>query len=114
MTSFRADPALTAPQWPEDVLEQFLFDHGDNGAFVNGYGGIDLRDVTGRLETIQAADFHGMPTGASDVGCIEGYAENRARWVAVRPPEVGRHWEERGTWLRPPLLIDRRLLGSSE
>lgn len=25
-------------------------------------------------------------------------------------PEVGRHWEENGTWLRPPILIVRRLL----
>ncbi|MFF8281059.1 hypothetical protein ACF05T_34260 [Streptomyces lateritius] len=32
----------------------------------------------------------------------------------MRPPEVGRHWEEHGTWLRPPLLIDRRLLAPAD
>ncbi|MGR8007511.1 hypothetical protein [Streptomyces hypolithicus] len=106
---FRADPALAALQWPDDVQEQFLFDHGDNGAFVHDYADIDLRDVTWRLETIPAADFHGMPTGASDACCIESFAKNPVHWVAVRPPEIGRHWEEHGTWLRPPLLIDRRL-----
>ncbi|MFE1408347.1 hypothetical protein ACFW5D_33020 [Streptomyces sp. NPDC058770] len=32
---FRADPALAALQWPNDVLRDFLFDHGDNGHFVD-------------------------------------------------------------------------------
>ncbi|MFE6946037.1 hypothetical protein [Streptomyces chartreusis] len=54
-----------------------------------------------------------MPTGESDASCIERYAENPVHWVAVRPRQVGRHWEEHGTWLRPPLLIDRRFLDPS-
>ncbi|GGY35056.1 hypothetical protein [Streptomyces djakartensis] len=29
-----------------------------------------------------------MPTGASDAGCIESYAENPVHWVTVRRPEV--------------------------
>ncbi|MFD4756414.1 hypothetical protein [Streptomyces sp. NPDC058426] len=110
---FRADPAMASLQWPDDVLEQFLYDHGDNTPFVTDYGSIDLHDLTWRLETIPAVDFHGMPTGASDTGCIEEYAENPVHWVKVRPQEIGRHWEEHGTWLRPPLLIDRRLLAPS-
>lgn len=55
-----------------------------------------------------------MPTGESDVGCIESYAADPVHWVKVRPPEVGRHWEDHGTWLRPPLLIDRRLLDPAD
>ncbi|GGY52640.1 hypothetical protein [Streptomyces djakartensis] len=54
---FRADPALASLHWPDDVLEQFLFDHGDNGAFVRDYGGIDLRQVRWQLETIPAAEL---------------------------------------------------------
>ncbi|KOV78396.1 MULTISPECIES: hypothetical protein [unclassified Streptomyces] len=111
---FRADPALASLHWPDDVLEQFLFDHGDNAAFVYDYGSINLHEVRWRLETIPAADFIGMPTGASDAGCIESYAENPVHWSKVRRPEVGRHWEEHGTWLRPPLLIDRRLLTTAD
>ncbi|MGW1362169.1 hypothetical protein ACWCQP_32725 [Streptomyces chartreusis] len=111
---FCVDSALACLPWPDDVLEQFLFDHGDNAAFLYDYGGIDLRDITWRLETIPAADFHTMPTGESDAGCIERYAENPVHWVTIRPPEVGRHWEEHGTWLRPPLLIDRRFLDRSD
>ncbi|MFG2866100.1 hypothetical protein [Streptomyces sioyaensis] len=111
---FRADPELASLEWPDDVLEQFLFDHGDNAPFVYDYGSIDLRDIAWRLETIPAADFNEMPTGASDAGCIEIYAENPVHWVTVRPPEIGRHWEKHGTWLRPPILIDRRLLALSD
>ncbi|MEU9850088.1 hypothetical protein [Streptomyces sp. NPDC047985] len=111
---FRADPALAALQWPNDVLRDFLFDHGDNGHFVDDYGDVDLCAITWKLETNPAADFVGMPTGASDAGCIESYAENPVHWVDVRRPEVGRHWEEHGTWLRPPLLIDRRLLDPAD
>lgn len=110
---FRADPALSTLQWPDDVLEQFLFDHGDNAAFVYDYGGVDLREITWELETIPAADFGEMPTGVSDAGCIESFAQNPEHWVKVRPAEVGRHWEEHGTWMRPPILIDRRLLEPS-
>lgn len=111
---FRSDPALAALHWPDDVLEQFLFEHGDNGAFVHDYGTIDLRHITWQLETIPAADFHTMPTGKTDAGCIESYAAHPVHWVAVRPPEISRHWEEHGTWLRPPLLIDRRLLDPAD
>ncbi|WP_229871866.1 hypothetical protein [Streptomyces longisporoflavus] len=51
-----------------------------------------------------------MPTGESDAGLIEHFAENPVYWASVKIPEVGRHWEEYGTWRRPLLLIDRRLL----
>ncbi|GGY52647.1 hypothetical protein GCM10010384_68070 [Streptomyces djakartensis] len=55
-----------------------------------------------------------MPTGASDAGCIESYAKNPGYWVERRPHKVGQHWEEHGTWLRPPILVARRLLDSSD
>jgi hypothetical protein len=104
---FRTDPAVAGLRWPDDVLEQFLYDHGGRPEFIDDYGGIDLRRITWRLETIPAADFRTMPTGTSEPDCIE----DRAKYlVSAYPLEVGRHWEEHGTWLRPPLLIDRRLL----
>ncbi|MGN5631035.1 hypothetical protein [Streptomyces sp. AC154] len=111
---FRAAPALADLQWPNDVLRDFLFDHGDNGHFVDDYGDVDLCAITWKLETIPAAAFPIMPTGESDVGCVESYAADPVHWVKVRPPEVGRYWEEHGTWLRPPLLIDRRLLDPAD
>ncbi|MFF0386903.1 hypothetical protein [Streptomyces sp. NPDC004286] len=108
---FRADHAMAPLRgWPDDVVQQFLFDHGDNAAFVRDYGGVDLCTVTWELEAIPVADFVEMPTGNSDAGCIEHYAEDPEWWISVRPPQIGRHWEEHGTWLRPPILIDRCLL----
>ncbi|MFC7220366.1 hypothetical protein ACFQLX_19680 [Streptomyces polyrhachis] len=32
----------------------------------------------------------------------------------MRPPDIGRHWEAHGTWMRPPLLIDQRLLNPAD
>ncbi|MFF2167629.1 hypothetical protein ACFVWP_44300 [Streptomyces sp. NPDC058175] len=112
---FRADPVLAGLQWPDDVLRDFLFEHGDHSPFVDDYGHLDLSAITWTLETIPTADFYTMPTGESEAGLIEHFAQHPVYWVTVRPPGVGRHWEEHGTWLRPPLLIDRRLLnlGSS-
>ncbi|WP_327321104.1 hypothetical protein OG735_00235 [Streptomyces sp. NBC_01210] len=110
---FRADPALTPLRWPDDVLEQFLYDHGANTDFARDYGDIALEGITWRLDTIPTADFNDMPTGASEADCIEYLVENPVHWVKVRPAEVGHHWEERGTWMRPPILIDRRLLAPS-
>ncbi len=81
---------------------------------MDDYGDVDLCAITWTLETIPAAAFPTMPTGESDAGCIESYAADPVYWVKVRPPEVGRHWEEHGTWLRPPLLIDRRLLDQAD
>ncbi|MGW2282651.1 hypothetical protein [Streptomyces sp. NPDC001770] len=46
---------MAALRWPGDVLEQFLFEHGDNTAFIDDYNSIDLRDSTWQLETIPAA-----------------------------------------------------------
>ncbi|MEU2179804.1 hypothetical protein [Streptomyces thermolilacinus] len=44
---FRADPALAALlHWPDDVLRDFLFDHGDNGHFLDDYGDVDLCAIT--------------------------------------------------------------------
>ncbi|MFE2601072.1 hypothetical protein ACFXCZ_32060 [Streptomyces sp. NPDC059396] len=92
-------------------MRDFLYEHGDY--FVDDYGDAELCDVTWKLETIPAADFHTMPTGQSEAGLIEHFAENPVYWAARKLPEVGRHWEEHGTWLRPPILIDRHLLEPS-
>ncbi|MFZ4268986.1 hypothetical protein [Streptomyces arboris] len=105
---FRADPALAPLQWPDDVVEQFLFDHGAH--FLADYSDLELCNVTWQLEPIPAGDFCTMPTGESDAGCIEHFAENPVHWVKVRPPQAGRYWAEHGTWLQAPLLLDRSLL----
>jgi hypothetical protein len=110
----RAAPALAALQWPDDVLRDFICEHGDHGPFADDYGHLDLSAITWTLETIPTVDFHTMPTGESEAGLIEHFAQHPVHWVKARRREVGRHWEENGTWLRAPLLIDRRLLNPAD
>ncbi|MEU8708638.1 hypothetical protein [Streptomyces sp. NPDC048565] len=105
---FRADPALAPLNWPDDVIEQFLFDHGAH--FLADYSDLDLCGITWQLESVPSGDFRIMPTGESDAGCIEEKAADPVLWVGQQPSDVGRHWEEHGTWLRAPLLVDRQLL----
>ncbi|MFI0242978.1 hypothetical protein [Streptomyces sp. NPDC016845] len=71
------------------------------------HGYLELSAITWTLQKIPTADFHTMPTGESEAGLIEHFAENPVHWVTVWPPQVGRQWEDHGTWLRTSLLIDR-------
>ncbi|MET9403343.1 hypothetical protein [Kitasatospora sp. NPDC002965] len=111
---FLADPMIAPLRWPDDVVEQWLYDHGDNGSFQRDYGHIDLAGILWSLEAVTAAELSEMPTGASDDGCIEEYAADPDHWVAVRQfgihEGVARQWAELGTWKRPPVLLDRRLV----
>uniref|UniRef100_UPI000516332D hypothetical protein n=1 Tax=Streptomyces sp. CNS654 TaxID=1506995 RepID=UPI000516332D len=88
---FRTDPALANLRWPDDVLRDFLFDHGDHGPFVDDYSHLELSAITWTLETIPTADFHTMPTGESEAGLIEHFAQHPVHWVTVRPPQVGQY-----------------------
>ncbi|MEV7123759.1 hypothetical protein [Kitasatospora griseola] len=118
LTRFCADPLVASLNWPKDVVEQFLYDHGDNAAFHADYGHLDLQGITWTLERTSTGELLRVPTGASDEGCIELYAEHPDHWVAVRSTgahqDVARFWEEQGTWKRPPILIDRRLLAPAQ
>lgn len=115
--SFRMNPAIASLQWPDDVVEQFLFDHGDNSGFLCDYGRIDLSRVRWDVEVLPVGDFCEMPTGASDAGCIEDFAANPDYWVGLRYEGihigVAECWETHGTWKRWPVLVDRRLLDLS-
>ncbi|MGK5555045.1 hypothetical protein ACSNOI_25845 [Actinomadura kijaniata] len=112
--SFRSDERISSLDWPDDVLEQFLYDHASYEPFLCDYGHIDLSAVVWTLDEIPVEEFMRMPTGASDGDCIEEFAAAPDHWVAVR--NAGVHvgvaecWERRGTWKRSPILIDRMLL----
>ena len=112
---FRANGLVQSLNWPDDVVEQLLYDHADNESFLCDYGHIELSHVTWDAELIPVIEFCDMPTGASDGDCIEGYAADSDHWVALRSEGihagVAACWAERGTWKRSPILIDRALLG---
>lgn len=111
---FRAHPMVSSLQWPDDVIEQFLYDHGNNDDFLCDYGDVELAHIKWDVEILAVEEFLDMPTGPSDRGCIEEFAENPGHWVRVRDRGihvgVAQCWEVHGTWKRWPILIERRLL----
>jgi hypothetical protein len=114
---FRANALVRSLRWPDDVVEQLLYDHADNDAFLLDYGNIDLSRVQWDVEIVPIGEFAEMPTGASDSGCVKEYATDPDHWVRVRNRGihvgVAQCWEAHGTWKRWPILIDRRLLDAS-
>lgn len=97
--------------WPDDVVEQWLYDHSGFGCFLVDYNGLDLTTIRWQDELVPAEQFLTMPTGPSEAGLIAEFAENPDHWSEVRRHQgVPQHWEMHGTWLRRPLLIDRTLL----
>lgn len=115
---FRTDALVSSLRWPDDVVEQLLYDHADNDAFLRDYGDIDLSRVQWDVEIVPLGKLVEMPTGASESGCIEEYAANPDHWVRVRNRGihmgVAQCWEAHGTWKRWPILIDRGLLDPPE
>jgi hypothetical protein len=114
LEEFSADPLIASLGWPDDVVEQWLYDHGDNAHFRRDYGSVDLSGIAWSVETITTDELNEMPTGASEHDLIEEFAANPDHWVALRNSGihegVPRYWEELGTWKRPPILLDRGLL----
>lgn len=111
---FRDHPVTIALQWPDDVLEQWLYDHADNASFLHDYRDVDLSRIRWDVETVSLKEFLEMPTGPSDRDCIDKFAENPSHWIGVRRDGihqgVARCWETHGTWKRWPVLIDRHLI----
>lgn len=112
--AFRRVAAVENLGWPDDVVEQWLYEHCDNGPFLDDYGSVDLAQLRWGLEALRASDIAAMPTGKSDGGVIDEYAANPDHWVSVRHSGVhagvAEMWEVHGTWKRWPLLIDRSVL----
>ena len=97
--------------WPDDVVEQWLYDHSGYGPFLIDYERVDLTSLTWREESIPIEKFLTMPTGDSEADLIDEFARNPEHWSEVRSSQgVPQHWESHGTWLRRPVLIDQALL----
>lgn len=107
---FRRNASVIALRWPDDVLEQWLYDH----SVLRDYGIVDLSAIGWEVEVIPLEKFIAIPTGPSDGDCVDQYASNPDHWISAR--RYGIHigvaqcWETHGTWKRWPILIDRLLL----
>lgn len=115
--AFLRHPKVLGLQWPADVLEQWLYDHADNGAFLQDYGDVDLSRIEWNVEAISTEELIRMPTGRSESTCIDEYAADPDHWVNVRRHGVHMGvalcWETHGTWKRWPILIERSLVDRS-
>ncbi|WP_353111550.1 hypothetical protein [Microbacterium sp.] len=104
--------------WPDDVIEQWLYDHADKASFGADYGRVDLSQITWEVEALPIDLLLKIQTGPSDDGAIEGYALAPDHWIDLRRQGVHRGvrlaWEVHGTWKRWPIIVDTGLLGSAE
>lgn len=93
--------------WPDNVVEQMLWDHGGTEHFLPDYGHLDLSQVVWGRESVPTTLLQRIPTGASDSGAIEDYERHPVYWAEKKGPAVVEAWDRNGTWLVPPLLISR-------
>lgn len=116
--NFCSDPTVDALGWPEDVVEQWLFDLAGHAPFHDDYADLGLNEVEWSVEIVATETLLSVPTGPSEAGCIETYAEDPDWWISVRNSGdhlgVAEAWRAHGTWKRWPLLLDRRLLGPED
>lgn len=111
--AFTTNPLVAALGWPDDVVEQWLWEHGRYDPFLSDYGHIDLSSIQWCDTAVSTAALLTVTTGASEHGLLEENARLHQHWVSVREPTVAEAWETTGTWLRRPVLIDRGLIDAS-
>ncbi len=111
---FRTSDAARTLAWPDDVLEQWLYDHSGHDPFLRDYGKVDLSCIRWNVEVITTDLFSTLETGPSEAGTVDYYAENPEYWIDQRQwgkdHWVRLMWEVHGTWKRWPLLIERSVL----
>jgi hypothetical protein len=103
---------------PEDVLEQFLGDHGIKHEFQQQYGELDLHGL--RWDLVQTAAKEIIACSAYP-GFQEWVQSCRKRtldvpktgWAGVHlAADAKKHWQTHRTWRRAPVFIRGELVGS--
>ncbi len=96
--------------WPDGVVKQWLYDHGDRPAFLRDYRFVDLSRIQWTLDDVHIRDLEQISTGPSEQDFLVDVATEHQYWLGRRPEGVRNAWEQVGTWLVPPVLISRELL----
>ena len=98
--------ALNLPM-PDDVLEQFIIDHGHNPAFLNRYEQLDLYSLSWSKEMIETARIVNCTSKFDSY--VQEIAERHAcassLESAIFHSDAGAYWAAHGTWLRPPVFL---------
>ena len=111
---YLALPQVASLHWPADVVERWLFDHAGNASFIEDYGHLDLAAIEWTRELVPAAQLVDMPTGASDAEFLASVVRLHRHYLGLRPQGIRDAWERHGTWLVPPILLSRQVLGEGE
>jgi len=109
--------ALELPM-PEDVLEQFVFDHGTKDDFQQQYGHMDLHAMRWDLLSIRGDEIlacsvyprfaEWMETAAGRTRVVPS-----AGWKDVLlPPGAAKNWQDHRTWMRGPVMLRGDLAGA--
>jgi hypothetical protein len=110
LADYLAIPQIARLDWPAEVIEQWLFDHGGNVSFLTDYGALDLSEIRWAQEEVPVEQLRDTITGQTDQEYLVTAARLHEHWVRVRGSRVQEAWRIRGTWLVPPILITRELL----
>lgn len=119
LREFLAHPLVMQLGWPDEVVEQWLFEHAGHPPFHADYGHLDLETLDWTLERLATPLLIKLQTGGSEAGAIESWAKHHRHAVRIRQASgsplymgIQEKWDEEGTWLRPPLLIEQSLVGN--
>ena len=63
---FLALPAIRRLAWPDEVVQQWLYDHGRHLEFLDDYANLDLSLIQWTLKDVAIDDLKTAPTGPSD------------------------------------------------
>jgi hypothetical protein len=104
---------------PDDVLEQFVFDHGTKDHVQRQYGHLDLHAIRWEQLALPAFEILACSVYTSFTDFVEAVADqtrivHAKGWADVcLSPWAANHWQRHGTWMRSPVLMRGELAGSA-
>jgi len=126
---FRQTPAGIVPPdvvrqlrlpMPDNVLEQFVIDHGTKPEFQRQFGHVDLHAVEWQLseltldEIASSSVFSGFQRYVKET-TVRFAAIPEKGWESVTiVPEAVQAWRQRRTWRRSPIAMEGTLVGGDK
>lgn len=108
---FIADPRIERLRWPIQVLDQFLFFHGKNEDFLDEYGTVDLTTISWICASVSTIDLMLCNVASFAQEYVDEIQVDYESWFNCRTEAERKNWEERGTWLMPPVIFDTDVVG---
>ncbi|RXJ69330.1 hypothetical protein CRV08_04800 [Halarcobacter ebronensis] len=108
------------PETPEEVLEQFFYDHGQNGGFQNQYSNIDINKLKWCKKKAKAKDiiecsiyerFYPWVNSVSER--LKYFEKNSYSCIDVRKDVVD-YWSKNYTWMKAPIFLEGKILDSKK